>query len=89
MIGCFWVSGKYKKQGHGKALLNEVIEAAQNQARDGLVTVVGTAKKRNLPLKTIIMKTMKHAQNAPTPTTIFSLFLDGKFVTTNISVCMK
>jgi GNAT superfamily N-acetyltransferase len=168
MIGCFWVSGKYKNQGHGKALLNEVIEAAQNQGKNGLVTVVGTKKyhfmsdtkwllrqgfqvyenipsgfsllemnlnksgsapyfndsvksgecpekkglvvyytnrcpyseyhvkeslvetanKRNLPLKIIKMKTMKQAQNAPTPATIFSLFLDGKFVTTNISVCM-
>ncbi len=168
MIGCFWVSGRYKKHGHGKALLNEVIEAAQNQGKDGLVTVVGTkkyhfmsdtkwllrqgfqscenipsgfsllvmnlsksdshpyfndsvksgecpekkglvayytnrcpyseyhvkeslastAKKRNLPLKIIKMQTMKQAQTAPSPATIFSLFLDGKFVTTDISVCM-
>ena len=44
MIGCFWVSGKYKKNGHGKALLQEVIEAAKSQGRDGLVTVVGTEK---------------------------------------------
>ncbi len=168
MIGCFWVSGKYKKQGHGKALLNEAIETTQKQGKDGLVTVVGTkkfhfmsdtkwllrqgfescedissgfsllsmntrksnsrpcfndsvksgeclvkngivayytnrcpyseyhvkeslattAKKRNLPLRIIKLKTMKQAQAAPSPATIFSLFLDGKFVTTNISVCM-
>jgi hypothetical protein len=31
---------------------------------------------------------MEQAQAAPTPATIFSLFLDGKFVTTDISVCM-
>jgi len=31
---------------------------------------------------------MKKAQSAPTPATIFSLFIDGKFVTTDISVCM-
>ena len=168
MIGCFWISGKYKKQGHGKALLLKVMEAAKQQGMDGLVTAVGTkkfhfmsdtrwlmrqgfeicetlssgfsliakkfdqsvdspyfndsvktcecpekkglvayytnrcpyseyhvkeslaatARKRNLPLKTIKLKTMKQAQAAPSPATIFSLFLDGKFVTTDISACM-
>ncbi len=168
MIGCFWVSGKYKGNGHGKALLQDAIEAAKNQGKDGLVTVVGTKKfhfmsdtkwllkqgfelcdsnssgfqliakyfnkpdnrpsfndsvksgegtdkegivayytnrcpyseyhakeslvettdKRNLPLKTIKIETMEQAQSAPTPATIFSLFIDGKFVTTDISVCM-
>ncbi|WP_211208649.1 YoaP domain-containing protein [Leptonema illini] len=28
------------------------------------------------------------AQAAPTPATIFSLFHDGRFVTTDLSVCM-
>jgi len=168
MIGCFWVSGKYKKNGHGKALLQEAIEAAKSQGKDGLVTVVGTKKfhfmsdtkwllrqgfdvcesissgfslilmdfnqtsnqpsfkdsvkngkcpvkkgivayfsnrcpyseyhvkeslvetadKRHLPLKVVKLDTMKKAQSAPTPATIFSLFIDGKFVTTDISVCM-
>lgn len=168
MIGCFWVSGKYKKKGHGKALLQDAIEAAKNQGMDGLVTVVGTknfhfmsdtkwlmkqgfeccennpsgfslismdfnkpdkrpyfndsvkngecpekkgivayysnrcpyseyhvkvslvetAGKRNLPLKAIKLETMEQAQSAPTPATIFSLFLDGKFVTTDVSACM-
>ncbi len=168
MIGCFWVSGKYKKSGHGKMLLQETIEAAKNQGKDGLVTVAGTRKfhfmsdtkwllrqgfdvcestssgfsllsmdfnqtsnqpcfnnsvkngkcpvnkgivvyfsnrcpyseyhvkesltetaaKRHLPLKVIKLDTMEKAQSAPTPATIFSLFLNGKFVTTDISVCM-
>jgi GNAT superfamily N-acetyltransferase len=168
MIGCFWVSGKYKKQGYGKALLNNAIESARKQGKAGLVTVVGTkkfhfmsdtkwllrqgfeiresissgfslitmefnkttnnvcfnksvksgecpekkglvayytnrcpyseyhvkeslvttAQKRNLPLKIIKLETMKQAQTAPTPATIFSLFLDGKFVTTDISACI-
>ncbi len=44
MLGCFWVSGKDKKQGHGKALLHEAIKAAEDQGKDGLVTVVGTRK---------------------------------------------
>lgn len=169
MIGCFWVSGKFKGHGHGKALLNEVIEDARRQNKGGLVTVVGakkyhfmsdtkwllkqgfeivenipsgfslisrcfdlssvspcfnpsvrsgtcpdrkgivayysnrcpyseyhvksslveTAKNRNLPLKAIKIETMEQAQSCPSPATIFSLFLDGQFVTTDISVCME
>ena len=168
MIGCFWVSGKYKGHGHGKALLNEVIAAAKQQNKDGLVTVVGTkkyhfmsdtkwllrqgfgiiesipsgfslisldfgssnttpyfneparsgtcperkglvvyysnrcpyseyhvnqslvetAKKRNLSLKAIKLETREQAQSCPSPATIFSLFLDGQFITTDLSVCM-
>lgn len=30
----------------------------------------------------------KEAQNAPSAATIFSLFYNGEFVTTDISVCM-
>ena len=44
MINCFWVSGKYKGCGHGKALLQSAVEDAKAQGRDGLVTVVGTSK---------------------------------------------
>ena len=167
-INCFWVSGKYKKNGHGKALLQSAIDDAKAQGKDGLVTVVGTkkfhfmsdtkwllkqgfetieqissgfsllaikfeesaanpgfnesvkigecpdqdgivvyysnrcpfaefhthaslvetAKNRNLSLKVIKLKTMAEAQNAPTPATIFSLFLNGKFMTTDLSVCL-
>jgi GNAT superfamily N-acetyltransferase len=50
--------------------------------------LVDTAKKRNLPLKIIKLETMEQAQSAPTPATIFSLFYNGKFVTTDISVCL-
>lgn len=167
-INCFWVSGKYKKNGYGKKLLETAIEDAKNQGKDGLVTVVGTkkfhfmsdtkwflkqgfeeverissgfsllakkinsktevpkfnesvksgecpekngivvyysnrcpfaefhaknslietAKNRKLPLKIIKLETMKQAQSAPSPATIFSLFYNGKFMTTDISVCM-
>ncbi len=167
-INCFWVSGKYKKNGYGKALLKSAMDDAEEQGKDGLVTVVGTKKfhfmsdtkwflrqgfeevdrtssgfsllakrinadaptpvfnesvksgscpekkgivvyytnrcpfsefhanaslhetahKRNLPLKVIKLKTMEEAQNAPSPATIFSLFLDGEFMTTDLSVCM-
>lgn len=167
-INCFWVSGRYKKNGYGKELLKSVIEDAQEQKKDGLVTVVGTkkyhfmsdtkwllkqgfeeverissgfsllvkkinpdaklptfnnsvrsgecaekngivvyysnrcpfaefhaktsltetAQQRNLPFKIIKLNSMEEAQNAPSPATIFSLFLDGKFITTDLSVCM-
>ena len=167
-INCFWVSGKYKKNGYGKALLKSAIDDAKEQGKDGLITVVGvkknhfmsdtkwllrqgfveterlstgfillvlkineaasdprfnesvksgecenkdgitvyytnrcpfsefhaknsiveTAKNRNIPLKIIKLETMEAAQSAPTPATIFSLFFNGKFVTTDISSCM-
>jgi GNAT superfamily N-acetyltransferase len=168
MLGCFWVSGSYKGKGHGKALLNSVIEDAKRQGKDGVVTVAGskkfhfmsetkwlldqgfevcdttpagfsllalnlgesknkpafkecvksgecpeknglvvyysnrcpyceyhvreslveTAAKRKLPLKIIKLENAEQAQSAPTPATLFSLFKDGKFVTTDLSVCM-
>jgi len=31
---------------------------------------------------------MEDAQSAPSPATIFSLFYNGQFVTTDLSVCM-
>ncbi|PKN99284.1 MAG: GNAT family N-acetyltransferase [Chloroflexi bacterium HGW-Chloroflexi-4] len=50
--------------------------------------LVETAAKRNLPLKIIKLQSMEEAQSAPTPATIFSMFKDGKFVTTDLSVCL-
>jgi predicted GNAT family acetyltransferase len=47
-----------------------------------------TAENRKLPLKIIKLETMEQAQSAPTPATIFSLFYNGKFVTTDISACL-
>ncbi len=43
-INCFWVSGKYKKQGHAKKLLQFAIDDAKKLGKSGLVTVVGTKK---------------------------------------------
>lgn len=51
-------------------------------------SLTDTAKKRQLPLKIVKLQTMEEAQAAPTPATIFSLFFNGKFVTTDLSVCM-
>jgi GNAT superfamily N-acetyltransferase len=167
-LGCFWVSGKYKGTGHGKALVQTAIDEAKAQGKKGLVAVVGktkfhfmsdgkwllkqgfketdttssgfsllsydfheptappqfqpeakigtspdssgyvvyysnrcpytefhvkeslqeTMEKRGLKFKVIKLKSTLEAQKAPTPGTIFSLFLDGQFVTTDMSVCM-
>ncbi len=168
-INCFWVSGKYKKQGNAKKLLQFALEDAQAQGKNGLVTVVGTnkkfhfmsdtkwllrqgfedvaqipsgfsilvkkidpkapnpifkdsvksgkcdiqeglvvyysnrcpyaeyhvlnslqetAKKRKLPLKIIKINSLEEAQAVPSPATIFSLFWNGEFITTDISACM-
>lgn len=168
MLGCFWVSGQYKEQGHGKALLAQALDAAKAGGKRGLVTVAGaqkfhfmsdtrwlqrqgfevvdstpagfvllalsfgtpkdppqfhpaarsgqcaqshglvayyshrcpfthyhvrtslvdTARKRGLPLEIVHLQTRQQAQSAPTPATIFSLFMDGRFITTDLSVCM-
>jgi GNAT superfamily N-acetyltransferase len=50
--------------------------------------LIKTAENRKLPLRLIKLETMEQAQSAPTPATIFSLFYNGKFVTTDISSCM-
>lgn len=47
------------------------------------------AEKKQIPLKIIQLETLEQAQAAPTPATIFSLFYNGKFVTTDISVCLE
>ena len=168
MMNCFWVSGRYKSQGHGKELLRLAMKDAKDQGKSGLVTVVGTkkfhfmsdtkwllkqgfetvdtldsgfsllakkirpeaddpcflesvrsgecddkeglvayyshrcpftdyhvhsslketAQKRKLPLKTYLLDSLEKARSAPTPATIFSLFYNGRFVTTDVSVCM-
>lgn len=57
----------------------------QYYVHDSLVNV---AEERGLPLKLIKLETMEEAQASPTPATIFSLFYNGKFVTTDISACI-
>lgn len=174
VMGCFWVSGKFKGHGHGKALLNYALEEAKANDYAGLVSVVGkkkmhflsdgrwllrqgfkevdtldsgfsllalnadennkaelpkfaqsaregltgelgpeakgvnvyysnrcpftefhigtslkeTCEKRGLNWTAHKLDTLEAAQNAPTPATIFSLFIDGRFITTDLSVCM-
>ncbi|WP_195341561.1 MULTISPECIES: GNAT family N-acetyltransferase [Bacteroides] len=47
------------------------------------------AQENNIPLKVIKLETMEQAQSAPTPATIFSAFYNGKFLTTDMSVCTE
>jgi len=47
-----------------------------------------TAKNRKLALKIHKLDTLEKAQSAPSPASIFSLFYQGKFLTTDLSVCM-
>ncbi|PWD97871.1 N-acetyltransferase [Marinilabilia rubra] len=44
--------------------------------------------KRNLPLRIVKLESMEQARSCPSPATIFSLFYNGKFITTDISACM-
>lgn len=47
------------------------------------------AKERNIPLKIIKLETKEQAQSSPTPATVFSLFYNGRFITTDLSVCTE
>ena len=58
---------------------------AEFHAKESLVEA---ANNRNLPLKIIKLETIEQAQAAPSPATIFSMFFNGKFITTDVSVCM-
>lgn len=51
-------------------------------------SLIETVEKRNIPYKIVKLKSFEEAQNCPSPATIFSLFYKGKFVTTDLSVCM-
>lgn len=49
---------------------------------------MNVAEEKGLPLKLIKLETIEEAQVSPTPATIFSLFYNGKFITTDLSVCI-
>jgi GNAT superfamily N-acetyltransferase len=51
-------------------------------------SLIETAEKRKIPLKVIKLETTEQAQSAPTPATIFSLFYNGQFITTDLSTCL-
>ncbi len=51
-------------------------------------SLIETARLKNIPLKIIKLKSMEEAQAGPTPATIFTLFYNSEFVTTDLSVCI-
>jgi hypothetical protein len=51
-------------------------------------SLVNVADERGLVLKLIKLGTREEAQASLTPATIFSLFFNGKFITTDLSVCI-
>jgi ribosomal protein S18 acetylase RimI-like enzyme len=85
-------------------VFNESVKSGECETKKGIVvyysnrcpfseyhvinSLTETAKNRNIPLKIIKLESMKQAQLSPTPGTIFSLFYNGKFITTDISICM-
>lgn len=85
-------------------VFNESVQSGECSEKEGIVvyysnrcpfaefhvqnSLVQTAKKRNLPLAVIKLETREQAQQAPSPATIFSLFYQGKFITTDLSACM-
>lgn len=168
-VYCFWVSGRFKKQGYAKQLMAQVEREALAQGRNMLVTVAGVKKfhftsdpkwlvrqgwicveetpdgfglfikklsddaskpsfcgsvyhseeiapkgltvvyssrcpfthyyvetelrnaatEKGLPLHVVKIESQAQASCSPSPSTIFSLFLDGKFITTDVSVCLS
>lgn len=55
-IYCLWVSGSFKKQGHGKALLEYAINDAKEKNKKGLCTITSKKKKPYLSDKVFFQK---------------------------------
>lgn len=51
-------------------------------------SLVETVKNRDLNLEVVKFESLEEVQNSPTPATIFSLYYNGRFITTDVSVCM-
>jgi len=56
LINCFWVSGKYKGQGHGKTLYQECVNDTKDKEMNGVVVVVGDKKKPFMSEKNFFKK---------------------------------
>ena len=54
-----------------------------------LGSLADVAQSKGIPLKIIKLETLEQAQAAPPPATIFTLFHNGQFVTTDLSVCLE
>lgn len=45
VINCFWVAGKFKKQGNGKKLLQQCLQDAKDKNMDGVVAISSDKKR--------------------------------------------
>ncbi|GGY44572.1 GNAT family acetyltransferase [Bacterioplanes sanyensis] len=88
----------------GESRFADCVQQKQGLAQQGLVVyyshrcpftdfhvnqeLPATAAKRGLPLTIVHLNSLEKARSAPTPATIFSLFYQGKFITTDLSACM-
>lgn len=45
------------------------------------------AQENHIPLEIIRLETLQQAQACPSPATIFSVFYNGRFITTDMSIC--
>jgi len=55
VINCFWVSGKYKGQGHGKELLQKCIEDSKAKGKDGIAILCSDKKRPFMSDKKFLM----------------------------------
>lgn len=51
--------------------------------------LTAVAYGKGIPLKIIRLETCREAQAAPTPATVFTLFYNGRLVTTDLGVCTE
>ncbi len=56
VINCFWISGKYKGCGHGKALLEQCIEDCKKQNKAGIVVLCSDKKRPFVSDKKFFLK---------------------------------
>jgi hypothetical protein len=47
-----------------------------------------TADIRGLSLQIVKLQSQQDAYSSPSPNTIFTLFIDGQFITTDVSICL-
>lgn len=72
LINCFWVSGKYKKQGYGKQLYLGCENDAESQNKDGIAVIVGEKKQAFMSEKKFFQK--QNFQLADTAEPYFELW---------------
>jgi ribosomal protein S18 acetylase RimI-like enzyme len=76
-IYCLWVSGKYKGQGHAKALLSDCLEDAKKQGKSGVCIISSKKKKPFLSDKKFMMKNGFEVVDSVDEYELLALSFDG------------